>query len=128
VVVCFNSAAVFVILLPLVSPVSSSICAKSKCLPSPNPSCLSGGDACYCMCLPFVRWLKLAAAMHVWSVIVSIPWYCWRPTSAPPRRCSQWIVVITQGHLSTSFILIHIIMLIRVMYVHVLSLDKSIRS
>jgi hypothetical protein len=55
VVVCFNSAAVFVILLPLVSPVSSSICAKSKCLPSPNPSCLSGGDACYCMCLPFVR-------------------------------------------------------------------------
>jgi hypothetical protein len=55
VVVCFNSAAVFVILLQLVSLVSSSICAESKCLPSLNPSCLSGGDACYCMCLPFVR-------------------------------------------------------------------------
>jgi hypothetical protein len=55
VVVCFNSMVVFVILLALVSPVSSSICVESKCLPSPNPSYLSGGDACYCMCLPFVR-------------------------------------------------------------------------
>jgi hypothetical protein len=35
---------------------------------------------------------------------------------------------VNRCHLSTSFILSHIIMLIRVMYVDVLSLDKSIRS
>jgi hypothetical protein len=31
------------------------------------------------MRLSFARWLKLVAAMHVWSVIISIPWYRWRP-------------------------------------------------